>query len=47
MIKYGKIKADVHLEDTTMNIQFQICGLCILFLLIIFYKSHKTLKLYK
>lgn len=30
-----------------MNIQFQICGLCILFLLIIFYKSHKTLHLYK
>lgn len=30
-----------------MNIQFQICGLAILFLLIIFYKSHKTLQLYK
>ena len=30
-----------------MNIQFQICGLCILFLLIIFYKSHKNLELYK
>ena len=30
-----------------MNIQFQICGLSILFLLIIFYKSHRTLQLYK
>ena len=30
-----------------MNIQFQICGLSILFLLILFYKSHKTLQLYK
>lgn len=30
-----------------MNIQFQLCGLCILFLLIVFYKSHKTLQLYK
>ena len=30
-----------------MNIQFQICGLCILILLIIFYKSHKNLNLYK
>ena len=30
-----------------MNIQFQLCGLCILFLLIIFYKSHGTLQLYK
>lgn len=30
-----------------MNIQFQICGLTILILLFIFYKSHKTLKLYK
>lgn len=30
-----------------MNIQFQLCGLCILFLLIIFYKSHTTLQLYK
>lgn len=30
-----------------MNIQFQICGLCILILLIIFYKSHMTLQLYK
>lgn len=30
-----------------MNIQFQLCGLCILLLLIIFYKSHTTLQLYK
>lgn len=30
-----------------MNIQFQICGLTILILLFIFYKSNKTLKLYK
>ena len=30
-----------------MNIQVQICGLCILFLLILFYKSHETLRLYK
>lgn len=30
-----------------MNIQFQICGLSILFLLILFYKSHSTLHLYK
>ena len=30
-----------------MNVQFQICGLSILFLLIIFYKSHATLQLYK
>lgn len=30
-----------------MNIQFQLCGLCILILLIIFYKSQKTLRLYK
>lgn len=30
-----------------MNIQFQLCGLCILFLLILFYKSHMTLQLYK
>lgn len=30
-----------------MNIQFQLCGLFILLLLLIFYKSHKTLKLYK
>lgn len=30
-----------------MNIQFQLCGLCILSLLIIFYKSHMTLRLYK
>lgn len=30
-----------------MNIRFQICGLIILILLFIFYKSHKTLKLYK
>lgn len=30
-----------------MNIQFQLCGLCILLLLITFYKSHTTLQLYK
>lgn len=30
-----------------MNVQFQICGLIILLLLIIFYKSHTTLHLYK
>lgn len=30
-----------------MNIQVQICGLCILLLLILFYKSHETLRLYK
>ena len=30
-----------------MNIQFQLCGLRILILLIIFYNSHKTLHLYK
>lgn len=30
-----------------MNIQLQICGLVILLLLFIFYKSHKTLQLYK
>lgn len=30
-----------------MNTQVQICGLCILFLLILFYKSHETLRLYK
>ena len=30
-----------------MNIQFQICGFTILILLFIFYKSHRTLKLYK
>lgn len=30
-----------------MNIQFQLCGLSILILLIIFYNSHKTLHLYK
>lgn len=30
-----------------MNIQLQICGLIVLFLLIIFYKSHSTLNLYK
>lgn len=30
-----------------MNIQFQICGLCILLMMIIFYKSHKNLHLYK
>lgn len=30
-----------------MNVQVQICGLSILFLLIIFYKSHVTLHLYK
>lgn len=30
-----------------MNIQFQLCGLCILLLLIIFFKSHTTLQLYK
>ena len=30
-----------------MNIQIQACGLFILILLLIFYKSHKTLKLYK
>ena len=30
-----------------MNIQFQICGLFILFLLLLFYKSNKTLQLYK
>ena len=30
-----------------MHIQFQLCGLCILGLVIVFYKSHKNLKLYK
>lgn len=30
-----------------MNIHVQLCGLCILFLLIIFLKSHRTLRLYK
>ena len=30
-----------------INIQFQLCGLLILILLIIFYKSHRTLQLYK
>lgn len=30
-----------------MNVHFQICGLAILILLFIFYKSHKTLQLYK
>lgn len=30
-----------------MNVQFQICGLCIMFLVIMFYKSHKNLYLYK
>lgn len=30
-----------------MNIQIQLCGLCILVLLIIFLKSHRTLRLYK
>ena len=30
-----------------MHIQFQLCGLCILSLLIVFYKSHKNLMLYK
>lgn len=30
-----------------MNVQFQISGLCILILLIVFYKSHSTLNLYK
>ena len=30
-----------------MNIQFQVCGLFILLLLLIFYKSNKTLQLYK
>ena len=30
-----------------MNIQFQLCGLFILSLLVIFYKSHRTLQLYK
>ena len=30
-----------------MNIQFQICGLCILLLMILFYNSHKNLHLYK
>ena len=30
-----------------MNIQIQLCGLCILVLLIIFLKSHRTLQLYK
>ncbi len=30
-----------------MNIHFQLCGLAILILLFIFYKSHKTLQLYK
>lgn len=30
-----------------INIQFQLCGLLILTLLIIFYKSHRTLQLYK
>ena len=30
-----------------MHIQFQLCGLCILILLIIFYKSHTNLPLYK
>ena len=30
-----------------MSIQFQLCGLFILVLLLIFYKSHRTLQLYK
>ena len=30
-----------------MNIQFQLCGLFILILFFVFYKSHKTLQLYK
>lgn len=30
-----------------MHIQFQLCGLCILCLLIVFYKSHRNLPLYK
>ena len=30
-----------------MNIQIQLCGLCILVLLIIFLNSHRTLRLYK
>lgn len=30
-----------------MNIQFQLCGLLVLIILYIFYKSHRTLKLYK
>lgn len=30
-----------------MNIQFQVCGLCILFLLLLFHASHKNLRLYK
>ena len=30
-----------------MHIQFQLCGLCILGLLIVFYISHKNLRLYK
>ena len=30
-----------------MNVKIQICGLLILTLLFIFYKSHKTLQLYK
>lgn len=29
-----------------MNIQIQLCGLCILVLIYIFYKSHRTLQLY-
>lgn len=30
-----------------MNIQFQLCGLFVLLLLFVFYKSHRTLRLYK
>lgn len=30
-----------------MNIQIQICGLCILALVFIFYKSHRTLQVYR
>lgn len=30
-----------------MNVQFQVCGLCILLLLFVFYKSHRTLQLYR
>ena len=29
-----------------MNIQIQLCGLCILVLIYIFFKSHRTLQLY-
>lgn len=34
-------------NEDAMNIQFQFCGLCLLLLLFVFYKSHKTLQLYK